>query len=83
MKKDKENQKIIDSYDYLSNAASSQDLTGLIPSAPISTDEIESYKDVYQFLPPDGDASMIQPDVSLNSSSHSTTKKPGKNHTPN
>ena len=27
----KSNQKIIDSYDYLSNAASAQDCTGLIP----------------------------------------------------
>lgn len=60
MKKDKENQKIIDAYDYLSNAASSQDLTGLIPSGPTSTDELESYADIYQFLPPDGDASAIQ-----------------------
>lgn len=34
MRKDRKNQEIIDAYDYLSNAASSQDLTGLIPSAP-------------------------------------------------
>ena len=30
----KSNQKIIDSYDYLSNAASAQDCTGLIPVGP-------------------------------------------------
>ena len=30
----KSNQKIIDSYDYLSNAASAQDCTGLIPVWP-------------------------------------------------
>ena len=30
-KEEKENQKIIDEYDYLSNAASSHDCTGLIP----------------------------------------------------
>ena len=30
------NQKIIDSYDYLANSASTQDCTGLIPSAPQS-----------------------------------------------
>ena len=36
MRKDRKNQEIIDAYDYLSNAASSQDLTGLIPSAPSS-----------------------------------------------
>lgn len=81
MKKDKENQRIIDAYDYLSNAASSQDLTGLIPSAPASTAELESYADVYQFLPPDGDASTIQPDASSRSSGQQTNST-GKNHTP-
>ena len=30
-KASEENQRIIDSYDYLTNAASSQDCTGLIP----------------------------------------------------
>ena len=50
--KDKKNQKIIDEYDYLSNAASSQDCTGLIPSEPSSESEIESYEDLYHFLPP-------------------------------
>ena len=30
--KDEKNQKTIDDYDYLSNAASKQDCTGLIPS---------------------------------------------------
>lgn len=45
-KDDKENQKIIDEYDYLSNAASSQDCTGLIPSGPVSAEEIESYKEL-------------------------------------
>ena len=39
----KSNQKIIDSYDYLSNAASAQDCTGLIP---------ESYEEVYHYRPP-------------------------------
>ena len=48
--KEKENQKLIDSYDYLSNAASTHDCTGLIPSAPVSEAELESYEDVYQFL---------------------------------
>ena len=36
------NQKIIDSYDYLANSASTQDCTGLIPSAPQSKAELES-----------------------------------------
>ena len=44
-----ENQKLIDSYDYLSNAASSQDCTGLIPSAPTCKEELESYESMYQF----------------------------------
>ena len=50
--KDKENQKIIDAYDYLSNAASSQDCTGLIPSAPQSEAELQSYEEVYAYTAP-------------------------------
>lgn len=48
----KTNQDIIDSFDYLGNAASSMDCTGLIPSAPVSEAEIESYEAVYNFRPP-------------------------------
>lgn len=48
----KENEKIIDDYDYLSNAASSMDCTGLIPSLPASDAELESYNDLYQYQPP-------------------------------
>nr|WP_288556729.1 hypothetical protein [uncultured Mediterraneibacter sp.] len=48
-----ENQKLIDSYDYLSNAASTMDCTGLIPSAPINAAELESYEEVYHYLPPE------------------------------
>ena len=51
--KDIENQKIIDAYDYLSNAASTQDCTGLIPSQPTSAAELQSYEDVYKFQPPE------------------------------
>lgn len=47
-----ENEKIIDSYDYLANAASPWDCTGLIPSAPLSKEELESYESVYRFEPP-------------------------------
>ena len=36
------NQEIIDSCDFLSNAASTQDCTGLIPSGPMNEDELES-----------------------------------------
>ena len=52
--KPKKNNDIIDSYDYLSNAASAQDMTGLIPSEPVSIEELESYEDLYHFLPPSG-----------------------------
>ena len=48
------NQELIDSYDYLSGAASSQDCTGLIPSAPLSEAEL------YPFLPPVPPASDIK-----------------------
>ena len=51
--KEKENQKLIDSYDYLSNAASTHDCTGLIPSAPVSEAELRSLRrDVYHYRPP-------------------------------
>lgn len=52
-KKDKaENQRIIDSYDFLANAASTQDCTGLIPALPASSEELESYEEVYHYQPP-------------------------------
>lgn len=54
MRTPRTNQDIIDSYDYLSNAASAQDMTGLIPSEPVSVEELESYEDLYHFLPPTG-----------------------------
>ena len=38
-------------YDYLSNAASSQDCTGLIPVAPPNADAWDCYADIYPFLP--------------------------------
>lgn len=47
-----ENQRIIDSYDYLTNAASSQDCTGLIPSAPQSDEELDAYNALYKYQPP-------------------------------
>lgn len=45
------NQELIDSYDYLTGAASSQDCTGLIPSAPLNDAELDSYEELYPFLP--------------------------------
>ncbi|GAA0797790.1 hypothetical protein DWX43_17780 [Clostridium sp. AF19-22AC] len=52
MLNNKENEKIIDDYDYLSNAASARDCTGLIPALPTSEAELEAYNDVYQYQPP-------------------------------
>lgn len=58
----KKNSDIIDDFDYLSNAASSQDCTGLIPANPVSDAELESYEDLYHFLPPHGHASTVHPE---------------------
>lgn len=52
MSNEKENQKIIDNYDYLSKAASACDCTGLIPSLPADKNELDSYNELYQFQPP-------------------------------
>lgn len=52
MEKKKTNQEIIDQYDYLTHAASSQDCTGLIPTPPLDPQAIESYEQIYPFLPP-------------------------------
>lgn len=46
------NEDIIDNFDYLANAASSQDCTGLIPSEPMNDAEREAYEDLYRYLPP-------------------------------
>lgn len=59
--KKKSNQEIIDSYDYLANAASCQDMTGLIPAEPVSVEELESYEELYHFLPPNSRVSNIDP----------------------
>ena len=46
------NKELIDSCDFLSNAASTQDCTGLIPSGPVNEEELESYEAVYHYQPP-------------------------------
>ena len=51
MKKD--NQKLIDSTDYLVNSASAQDCTGLIPAGPQNDKEVEAYEEIYDYLPPE------------------------------
>ncbi len=63
------NQELIDSYDYLASAASSHDCTGLIPSAPLSSAELDSYEELYPFLPP----------VSSTADSSKSTPRPDKN----
>ena len=50
MKKD--NQKLINSTDYLVNSASTQDCTGLVPRGLQSDEEVEAYEEVYHYLPP-------------------------------
>ena len=52
MKKREHNRKIIDSYDYLSHAASTTDCTGLMPTPANTEDERESYEAIYHFEPP-------------------------------
>ena len=51
-KRNEKNQELIDHYDYLKNAASSTDCTGLIPALPESEDELDAYNDVYQYQTP-------------------------------
>ena len=46
------NQTIVDSYDYLSHAASSTDCTGLMPTPATTEEERESYEAIYHFEPP-------------------------------
>ena len=48
----KKNSDIIEDFDYLSNAASSQDCTGLIPAGPVDEEELKSYEAVYHYQPP-------------------------------
>lgn len=60
--KEPTNQEIIDSCDFLSNAASTQDCTGLIPSGPVNEDELEAYEAVYHYQPP-RIKNLSEPDV--------------------
>ena len=47
----KENEDITDRYDYLANAASTQDCTGLIPANPYP-EVMETYEEVFHYEPP-------------------------------
>ena len=51
-KSDFSNQNLIDSCDFLANAASTQDCTGLIPAGPVNEEQLESYEAVYHYQPP-------------------------------
>lgn len=48
----KTNKKTIDDFNYLANAASAMDCTGLIPSLPQTEEELESYNDIVQYCSP-------------------------------
>ena len=50
MKKDKKNEEIIDSYDYLANAASSMDCTGLMPTPAYTPEQREAYDAIYHMI---------------------------------
>ena len=50
MDKKTKNQEIIDSYDYIGNACSARDCTGLIPANPPDEYGRESYEDIYSYL---------------------------------
>ena len=56
MDKDKRNREIIDSYDYLGQAASARDCTGLIPANPPDEYGREAYESIYHYLPKPEDA---------------------------
>lgn len=57
--KKKANLQTFQEYDYLGKSCSFQDCTGLIPFAPASHDELESYEAIYPYLPPhDKDAGI-------------------------
>ena len=46
--KEKAQRKPTDNFDYLANAASATDCTGLIPSLPQTEDELDSYNDIME-----------------------------------
>ena len=46
-------------FEAMENAASDQDCTGLIPRAAGSAEELESYEQIYPFLPPEPAAPFL------------------------
>lgn len=49
MHPEKKNEEIIDSYDYLTNAASTTDCTGLMPTPASTPYEREAYESIFHF----------------------------------
>ena len=65
--KEKAQRKPTDNFDYLANAASATDCTGLIPSLPQTEDELDSYNDIVQYMSPAAKSSAADgQDVRLN-----------------
>ncbi len=62
-KVDKENERIIDSYDYMASAASMQDCTGLIPANPLPGEIMEAYEDIYPYEPPQVPSRKVPEDI--------------------
>lgn len=58
--KDKDNNQIIDSYDYIGNSASAQECTGLIPAAIQDEAELDSYQQIQHFSVPRSKASLAR-----------------------
>lgn len=62
MKKDKKNEEIIDSYDYLTNAASTTDCTGLMPTPANTEEQRESYDAIFHLI---GNSNHIKCDAGM------------------
>lgn len=50
--KEKQQKELTDDFDYLSNAASATDCTGLIPSLAQNEEQLESYNEIIQYMSP-------------------------------
>lgn len=77
--KEKNQKELTDNFDYLSNAASTTDCTGLIPSLPRNEGELEAYNDIVQYMSPAAKSNSlseqaVRPDENQHSSSgHGTS----------
>ncbi len=70
----KSTKQLIDDFDYLANAASRTDCTGLIPSLPQNEAELESYNDIVQYMTPTAQSTHVPPE------SNSLEKKPAPSY---